>query len=417
MTKIKNFLRNMFDNIDKLTMIAFSIFVACYIIDSSVIAKDYDAVVIILKILRYACYAFFAVRVIWDVLKERKVPVAMLASFAVALGVVIFAKNITFAFAILILSAMRNFDIKRVAKWAFFVMGTIYFVIVILALVGVLPDWLFVRGTEWSRHAIGFTYPTDAIAVYLSIMILATVAFGTKIPYAALAIAEAVGFGLYWYTDGRLSFILVTVLVVALAAYKTVLVRAPKVNKAIEDFLSKKVVKWVLFSVPFIFCVIAIAIVLLYRANNGLAVMINGLLSDRLLHSSNALYSYPLLPFGTFVEWQGFGGVGYAEVAPENFVYNFVDISYIRGLFDYGIIAMIAIMLGYGFKVKKEAEKKNVVMVLALLVMLLWCFVEPFIFVIGKNVMVVCLAKYMGNFKISAKPINVIADKVDDFLK
>ena len=112
-------------------------------------------------------------------------------------------------------------------------------------------------------------------------------------------------------------------------------------------------------------------------------------------------------------------GVGYAEAAPEDFLntYNFVDISYIRGLFDFGIIPTVLIVLGYGLAIKKAAQKKELVLVLALLATVLWCFVEPFMFTLGKNVMAVCLAQFMNNLNITAKPITCLGDKFEKILK
>lgn len=416
MPKVKSILNTFFDKIDLLALVVFGIFVGCYLIDTTVIAKNYEIVVTLVKVARYSCYGFFAVKVIADVLRERKISLVMVASVAASLAVFICAKNITFAFAVLMLCALRSIDIKRVAKWSFFIMGSLFFVVVVLSLVGVIPDWIFSRGSVL-RHSLGFTYPTDAFAVYLATVIIGVVAFRTKIPYVALLVAEAINFGLYWYTDGRLSFILVTVLLIALVVLKLLYSKVNNFEKTLDKILTNKAVGVVLVCVPFIFLIGSVALVLMYKNNVGIAVTINQLLSDRLVHSSAALSNYPLLPFGTFVEWQGFGGVGYAEARPEDFVYNFVDISYIRGLFDFGVVPTIAIVTGYGLAIKKAAQKKELVLVVALLATVLWCFVEPFIFTIGKNIMVVCLAQFMNNCNITIKPLTWLGDKFEKILE
>ncbi len=418
MSKVKSALKLFFDNIDLLALVVFGIFIGCYLIDSTVIAKNYEIMVTILKVARYSCYGFFAVKVTTDILRERKISIVMVAAVAASLGVLICAKNITFAFAVLMLCALRSIDIKRVAKWCFFIMGSLFFAVVVLALVGIIPDWTFAR-EEVIRHSLGFTYPTDAFAVYLVVVILGVVAFGTKTPYIVILVAEAVNYGLYWYTDGRLSFILVTVLLLAVAVLKLLYSKVNSFECFVNKILTNKAVGIVLLCVPFLFLIGSVVLVLMYKNNVGIAVTINQILSDRLIHSSKAMSNYPLLPFGTFVEWKGFGGIGYAEAVPEDFVntYNFVDISYIRGLFDFGIIPTVAIVTGYGLAIKKFAQKKELILVVALLATVLWCFVEPFIFTIGKNVMVVCLAQFMNNCNITVKPLSWLGDKFEKILE
>lgn len=418
MSKIKSVLKLFFDNIDLLALVVFSVFVGCYLIDTTVIAKNYEIVVSILKIARYSCYCFFAVKVVTDVLRERKISIIMVVSVAASLGVLLSAKNITFAFTVLMLCAFRNIDIKKVAKWCFGVMGSLFFVVILLALLGVIPDWTFAR-EEVVRHSLGFTYPTDAFAVYLSVVLLGVVAFGVKIPYIVILVAEAVNFGLYWYTDGRFSFILVTLILLALAVLKLLYSRVNNLEEVSNKLLTNKVVGIILVCIPLIFLIGSVVLVLMYKNNVSIAVTLNQFLSDRLIHSSKAISNYPLLPFGTFVEWKGFGGIGYAEAVPEDFVntYNFVDISYIRGLFDFGIVPTIAIVTGYGFAIRKYAQKKELILVLALLATVLWCFIEPFIFAIGKNVMVICLAQFMNNCNVTVKPLTWFGNKFEKLLK
>ena len=418
MPKVKSIMKAFFDNIDLLALLVFSIFIGCYLIDTTVIAKNYEMVVTFLKIARYSCYCFFAVKVITDVLMEKKISIIMVIAVAVSLGVFVSAKNITFAFSVLMLCAFRNIDVKRVAKWCFWVMCPLFFTVVVLSLLGVIPDWTFAR-EEIVRHSLGFTYPTDAFAVYLSVVILGTVAFWVKIPYIVIFMAEAVNFGLYWFTDGRFSFILVTLILFVLSVLKLLYSKVNRFEETTNKLLTNKAVGVAFVCVPFLFLVGSVALVLMYKNNVNIAITINQLLSDRLIHASKALSNYPLLPFGAFVEWKGFGGIGYAEAVPEDFLntYNFVDISYIRGLFDFGIIPTVLIVLGYGLAIKKAAQKKELVLVLALLATVLWCFVEPFMFTLGKNVMAVCLAQFMNNLNITAKPITYLGDKFEKMLK
>ena len=97
-------------------------------------------------------------------------------------------------------------------------------------------------------------------------------------------------------------------------------------------------------------------------------------------------------------------------------LYNFVDISYIRILFDYGIIGSVAILFGYSVAIKDAVKERDLFLLTVILVMLCWCFVEPFILNLGKNIFVVCLAKYMGKCEITVKPLTYLGNKFEKLL-
>ena len=69
------------------------------------------------------------------------------------------------------------------------------------------------------------------------------------------------------------------------------------------------------------------------------------------------------------------------------------------------------------FYVDKDAVKeRDLFLLTVILVMLCWCFVEPFILNLGKNIFVICLAKYMGKCEITVKPLTYLGNKFEKLL-
>lgn len=411
MATVKKFINSIIVKREMLTVLIFSVFMTCFIVDSTAIGKTYEFMEITLKLIRYSCYILLALKILLDVLLSRKFSVVMVAMGVLSVVVAICSKSYTIIFAVVMLSAIGTIDVKRVIKPVLLCVSTVYFVTVVLALVGVVPDWIYIRD-EFERHCLGFTYPTDAFAIYLSIVLMFFAVKGTKATYIHIALAEIVNIALYYLTNGRLSFILVTVVVVFMLVYKTA-DKYERMGCIVKKVVSNTVLKWCVVLIPVIMFLFSVVLVLMYKSNIGIANSLNGLLSDRLLYSSKAFISYPMTPFGTFVEWQGWGGLGYIHHYTEDFVYNFVDISYIRMLFDYGIIGSVAILFGYSKAIKRYTDANDFVMFTLLAIVLLWCFVEPFIFNIGKNVFVICLARYMTCCQIGFKPVTYLGDKFE----
>ena len=88
----------------------------------------------------------------------------------------------------------------------------------------------------------------------------------------------------------------------------------------------------------------------------------------------------------------GWGGYGYINKEKmKDFKYNYVDSSYARIVFDYGIIFTYIILLGYTIILFYYLKQENYCECFILLIVLLWCFIEPIIIDIGRNIFVILL--------------------------
>ena len=95
-------------------------------------------------------------------------------------------------------------------------------------------------------------------------------------------------------------------------------------------------------------------------------------------------------------------GYGYANLDEiEDFEYNFVDSSYPKIIFDFGLIFSCIILLGYRAILVENYNKKNYWLVLTIFFVLAWSFVEQYIVNIGKNVFALALIPLLEIGKIN----------------
>ncbi len=414
MTKTKNALNWVVLNREKIVTTFFVVFMVCFLMYSTSIVQKYDIAVKLVAAVRYFSYVVLAGCVLIDVLLKKKISIVMVVGGLLSLIVMLFTKEFAVVSVVIVLSAVSGIDVKKLVKPVLCVVGILFFLNVILSLVGVFPDFVYSRG-DIARHSLGLTYPTDVFAVFLSLVLMYIYLRETKIKYVELGVMFALTCAFYYLTNGRLSFILCLLAVAVALAYKLT-DRFLGFQRLTDTVMTNKIFKWTVISVPLVLFVFAVALVLLYRCGSNLGEVLNNVLSDRLIYSSEAFTNYPLTAFGTEVEWIGWGGMGYLRPYDEAVLYNFVDISYIRILFDYGIIGSVAILFGYSLAIKDAIKGRNLFLLTVILVMLCWCFVEPFILNLGKNIFVVCLAKYMGKCEITVKPLTYLGDKFEKLL-
>ncbi len=380
------------EKLKNITLCFFVIYIINTLMEITAFQAMSDVVVTIVTTLRFLCYFVFVLKVIFDVINEKKISLSVILLVVLAATVVLCTNHIRFGAVVLVLVAMRNINADKAIKCIMFAVSVFYAVVVLLSLVGIIPDWQHTRnGTV--RHALGFHYPTDTYSIYLSIVLMYIYSYRKFLNYAVLTSLAIANFVLYYLTDGRLSFVLVSFALLFAFCYKFIN-RFKRVTVLLKKLISKQFVKWFVIITPVIFTILAFALILIYNSNNGVGDKLNSILSDRLLYASNALENYPVRFFGAEVEWVGWGSLNFIDDGAE-FVYNYVDISYIRMLFDYGIVASLLILLLYVLLVRDLYNNKNYVTLFIILVVLIWSFVEPYIFSINRNIFVLLFVPYL----------------------
>lgn len=373
-------------NINKFMYIIFGMYMFSLVFTSTVLPEISDFCNIILKLIRYICYLSFVFKIVLDFKEDKKITFAMIMFTIITFIVFIFTRNKSVVFFYLGLMAFRKLEIDKLLKIAYNVTFIIFFGIVILSLLGIIPDWTFPRGTL-VRHSLGFIYATDCIGIFLAIILMYFYIKKSKANLLEIIAFEFINVVLYKFTDGRLSFILITILLSTLVLSKI---------KIIKNILKSKfiinIMKIMCYSAPVVLLIIFNSLTYAYSKNYNNIDKVDKLLSGRLEFTAKAYEEYGVPIFGKDIKWHGWGGYGYVNLEEmDEFEYNFVDSSYAKIIFDYGIIYMILVIFAYQYMLRKNFNEKNYWAVASLLFVLIWSFIEPYIINLGRNPLILLL--------------------------
>lgn len=337
----------------------------------------------VLKIVRYICYIVFSMKIYFDWKKGEKVTFTIIGAAIITIAISIFAKNRSAFFILLILIALRKMDFDKLIKIAFKIFLVSFLVTISLAMLGIIPNWKFSRGMT-PRYSLGFIYATDAIGMYLVIILMFFYTKKKNSTKTELLILEVINVFMYSYTNGRVSFILISTIL-----FLQFLSRFQFIKDIFYNNFVQKCLKMICYTLPVILFIGLHLLVVMYASNNFIANKVNKILSNRVKLTYQAYRNYEMKPFGEKINWNGWGGYGYKEQNSEKeFTYNFLDSSYASIVFDYGLVLSCIVILGYRKILITNYKDKNYWLVITIIFVLLWSFIEQHIINLGKNVFV-----------------------------
>lgn len=399
---VKEFLNDMkiIENIKKFfhkySFILYIIFFTNLILSETVYGFSCKPFSIFLKFIRYFCYVLLSLKFLIDWKNGKKsITKVQIIFFILIFLSFLFTKNTSLLLLFIILNAINEKDIINIIRINYKVYSRLFLIIVLLSLLGLIPDWIYYRGTI-DRHSLGFYYPTITIGIYLSIVIMHFFLYHDKTSYLELLILELINVVLYSYTDGRMSFYLITLILIMILVSKCKFMK--RIFNGVSNWKGSKVI---CMFVPFFLFIGTTGSTLLYKSNTTIGINLNNILSDRLALNEKAFENYGIPLFGDKIEWYGWGGYGYTEFPNlDEFEYNYVDMSYTRIIFDYGIIITLVILASYSLLLKKCYEEKKYWLTLSILFVLFWSCIEPNIVDFEKNIFVLYLCNLFQYGKI-----------------
>lgn len=233
-----------------------------------------------------------------------------------------------------------------------------------LSQIGILPDILIMRG-EKVRHSMGYIYPTEFMSHFCFIFLMYLYISKENYNLLHCIIVNLLNFFIFSYTDSRLDFLVVLfVSIVALLFNK-------------KEILMKKIMNpLITVSIFVLSCVFSFCTAIFYNGNSLMFSKLNTLLSQRLLLGNNAIHFYQIGLFGKNIDWIGSGGVGLYEKV-NALDYNFVDCSYIKDMFDYGILLMFLFYFIFIVILFREYKRKNYYILLPITIIFVISIIEP----------------------------------------
>ena len=360
-----------------------------------------DLCLISLKYIRYICYLVFAVKIYYDSRKDKKISIIFIVLFIIAIMITILAKNNGIICTLITLAALKKLDFDKLIKIAFKIFSVAFFITVGLTLLKILPNWEFNRGTL-TRYSLGFDYAATGVSVYLVTIMMYFYIRKNNATYMELLVLEIINIFVYRYTDGRLGFVLITLIL-----FLQLLSKFEFIINAFNSKFIQKLLKIICHTLPIILFILYHLLIIMYANNSPIANKANKLLSNRIKLTYQAYRNYDVKLFGDDIKWYSWAGYGYSET-DEDFTYNLVDTAYSRMIFDYGLIFSALLILGYREILIKNYNEKNYWLLFVIIFVLIWAFLEPIILNIGRNAFALALMPLLdiGQINLSKKEKN-----------
>lgn len=232
----------------------------------------------------------------------------------------------------------RKVSFEDFAKLTVAISCVLTTLIVILCLLGYIPNVINVRSDGSVRYSLGFAYVTYMPYVLLNVLSLRIYLAKGNLAILEMMVWLVVAVGSYMATDARNSCLLLIALLIG-----CLLMRGSK-NMAKKKVQISNHLNFIL-SLTFIFLAIAfIAASISYNPSSSIHQLLNNITSERLQRSSHAI-DYFGLPF-----------IGGTQILldKQNLI---IDDSYMRIIFDHGMVTLLVALAIYTLALKKSIDK------------------------------------------------------------
>ncbi len=340
------------------------LFSVSVIFELTEVVTMHNEIQLFLKLIRYMGYLLCCLKIYSTLLEKKKVFWTILVTLVLLISCVT-STNKTMLLYSIVLLASKNIDVEKIIKISFFVQGTLFFIIVSMSQLGILGDYLFVRGEGQYRHALGFAWTTTAPILFFFFTLVYVYLKKEKESILVFILVELINIWLYIMTDSRMVFCLASIFVVFMIVQKINGNRWKWIGKF--DYLY-----------PFFPVIIGSASLILYYfydEKNQLWFKLNTILSGRLSLGINAINEYGFSLFGKNVEW-----IGYSIKSPTAEAaigYNYVDSSYLQLGLNYGMLFLIIVLLIYSVVLYKAVRQKDYYLISIVTVILIFSVTEP----------------------------------------
>ncbi len=359
----------------------FGIYISTFLLSYTCVYLTSANLALFVKYTRDFCYLCFLAKIVLDLKFDQRIYIKIIFFLFLTLFVWLSSSHRDLILIGIVMLAYKNMNLKKLIKISYIVNVFLFMCIVSLSFFKIIPDWTYLRG-DVVRHSLGFQYTTISIGCYLSIVLMFIYLKSSSIKIFQIIFLECINFVLYFYTNGRLSFLLITI-ILSIAF----LVKFRFIKKIFASNFVRKTCSFLNYVLPISLFFIVIIVSKMYTPSNSFLNNLDNITSFRISLTHKALEAYEISLFGSNIEWIGYGGVGY--VNKEYFVYNYVDTSYARILLDYGLIITLVILYLYTMLLRKKWQEKKYYEWFIICCVLVWGLLEPYLFNIGRNIFII----------------------------
>lgn len=288
------------------------------------------------------------------------------------------AHDLRIVYSIAFIIAARNYNLETIMKVSLAAIACGVCFVFASMLIGIIPNYITPDGR--GRMYLGFRYALFPSQFVFAMTCIVVYLKRNDLSLFLAAILFLSNLFIYLLTDSRLSFGLSTILIILALTLQSM--RTNTINTGTLSYL---------FALIYIVgALTSITLVIQYSANPEVMSSINKLLGNRLSLGSSAISTYGIPAFGQHIEFIGNGLDETGNVTPG--AYNYVDLSYIKLLVEFGplpTIAFVALMTIACFYARKNNEP---FLLLVLVIIGLHCIIDdlslnlfynPFLFTIS----------------------------------
>ena len=334
-------------------LLIFCIYYFTIFLDATSLEIDYPVIELISKIIRYAMYLLFFIRLIIvlpyykEDIKEKKwrqktslVKITYVILFILVISLIlnfIITKNKRMIFLILVLLSAYKMDYKKIIKATMILQIILTSILVLLSILGITQNYIVPRGNVF-RYSFGFLYTTNLAQMIAFSSILYLYINGSNIKYRELFIIQIMNVFTYFITDSRTEFIMLEFIVLIMFIWKFIQnTNKGNIVKKLQKLYSS------IFTKTFILYPILSFIIVMCYPNGGIWNNVNSALSNRLKQTYDNIATYGVQPFGDNVELLGLGLK--EKIKYGNYKSNYIDNEYIQIMFREGSVFTVCFIL------------------------------------------------------------------------
>ena len=310
--------------------IAFSLYLMTMIFSASMFGIMNIGSMLI-KLVKYIGYALM----FWKIISESRFSSGQVIRY-IGIAVIILAiyhctGNKTLIYLCLFITAAADVCFSEILKTYLWTNGICMLVIILCRFLMLIPARDEFSETR-SRYALGFDFVTTG-ANYWMYLVLAYVCYRKKkLTLAEAVILEIITYVFFIFTDTKNAFAITTLaIVIAL------------ILKIWNEQFGRQIFSFFIKYITLIGTLLISVLIFFFDKSTFVSETINDLLTNRIQLSYDAVQKYGIKLFGQAINWVG--GAIYFE--KEYVDYNYVDSSYMQIMLSYGIVLLIAIIIGY----------------------------------------------------------------------
>jgi len=271
--------------------------------------------------------------------------------------------------------AGSNVSEKTVIKTSLYSITVIMFITVVGSLIGIIPFNYTIQSNGRQRYALGFIY-TTFLANYFFHALLMWLFLRRKCPNLLESIIILlINYAIYYFTNTRAVFYEVIVLVAVCWVMKAV------------RRLDKSILRYVFLTV-FIWCaLLALGLQVYYDPSVAWMKKLNTLITSRLYFGHRAYIEYGFTLFGQKITWNSLSATA------GNYFY--VDSSYMNIAVNYGIVLLVALLVGFTALMCRYVKKNKKYCCVALAFLAIHSITDPQLLSIVCNPFLVLLGSFI----------------------